>query len=93
MKQFIHTLRSFQFGWKIKKLSLNVAKTQIMTLGSSNGLQKHHMDNGDPASNLHMSEENLGMIGARKCLCIKVDSVLKGRECKFPEQWASLNML
>ena len=62
------------------KLSLNVAKTQSMILGSSSNLKKHHMDNGDPKINLHINEENLDMIGSNEYLGVQIDSELKWRE-------------
>ena len=62
------------------KLSLNVAKTQSMILGSSSSLKKHHMDNGDPKINLNINEENLDMIGSKKHLGVQIDSELKWRE-------------
>ena len=41
------------------ELSLNVAKTQSIILGSSINLKKHHIDNGDSEVNLHINEDNL----------------------------------
>ena len=61
------------------KLSLNVAKTQSMILGSSSNLKKHHMDNGGPKINLHINEDNLDMIGSNKYLGVQIDSELKWR--------------
>ena len=61
------------------KLSINVAKTQSMILGSSSTLKKHHMDNGDPKINLHINEDNLDMIGPNKYLGGQIDSKLKWR--------------
>ena len=62
------------------KLSLNVAKTQSMILGSSSNLRKHHTDNGEPKINLHINEDNLDMIGSNKYLGVQIDSELKWRE-------------
>ena len=65
------------------KLSLNVAKTQSMTLGSSSNLKKHYMDNGDPVINLHINEDNLDMIGSNKYLGIQIVQNLSGENITF----------
>ena len=52
-------LKRLQIWLGGNKLSLNVAKTQSMILGSSSNLKKHHMDNGDTKINLHINEDNL----------------------------------
>ena len=62
------------------KLSLNVAKTQSMILGSSSNLKKQDIDNGDPKINLHINENNLDIIGSNKYLGVHIDSELKWRE-------------
>ena len=35
------------------------------------------VDDGDPKINLHINEENLGMIGSNKYLGVQIDSELK----------------
>ena len=62
------------------KLSLNVAKTQSVILGSSSNLKKHRMVNGDSEINFHINEDNLNMIGSNRYLGIQIDSELKWRE-------------
>ena len=73
-------LKRLQLWLEGNKLSLNVAKTQSMILGSSSNLKKHHLDNGDPEINLHINEDNLDMIGSNKYLGVQIDSELKWRE-------------
>ena len=70
-------LKRLQIWLGGNKLSLDVAKTQSMILGSSSNLKKHHMDNGDPKINLHINEENLDMMGSNKYLGVQIDSELK----------------
>ena len=62
------------------KLSLSVAKTQSMILGSSSNLKKHHMDSGDPEIIPHINEDNLDMIGSNKYLGVQIDPELMWRE-------------
>ena len=59
------------------KLSLNVAKTQSMILGSSSNLKKDHMDDGDSEINFHIQEENLNIIGSNRYLGVQIASELK----------------
>ena len=62
------------------KLSLNVAKTQSMILGSSINLKKHHIDNGYSEIILHINGDNLARIGSNKYLGVQIDSEPKWRE-------------
>ena len=59
------------------KLSLNIAKTQSMILGSSSNLKKDHMDDGDSEINFHINEENLNIIGSNRYLSVQIASELK----------------
>ena len=65
------------------KLSINVAKTQSMILGSSINLKKRHMNNRDSEINLHINEDNLVRIGSNKHQkerIVPIDSAFKWRE-------------
>ena len=73
-------LKRLQIWLGGNKLSLKIAKTQCMILGSSSNLKKHHMDKRDPKINLHINEDNLDMIEANKYLGVQIDSELKWRE-------------
>ena len=55
------------------KLSLNVAKTQSMILGSLSNLKKHHMVNGDSEINFNINEDSLNMIGSNRYLGVQID--------------------
>ena len=52
-------LKRLQIWSEGNKLSLDVAKTQSMILGSLSNFKKHYMDNGDSVINLHINEDNL----------------------------------
>ena len=73
-------LKRLQIRLGGNKLSLNVAKTQSMILGSSSNLKKQDIDNGDPKINLHINEDNLDIIESNKYLGVHIDSELKWRE-------------
>ena len=61
-------LKKLQIWLGGNKLSLNVAKTQSMIFGSLSNLKKHHVDNGDPKINHHITEDNLDMVGSNEYL-------------------------
>ena len=62
------------------KLSLNVAKTQSMILGSLSNLKKHHMVNGDSEINFNINEDSLNMIGSNRYLGVQIDLEHEWRE-------------
>ena len=76
MKAVNSDLKRLQIWLEGNKLSLNVAKIKNMIPGSSSNLNKHYLDKGDPATNLHINKENLDMIGSNKYLGFQSDSEL-----------------
>ena len=73
-------LKRIQTCLEGNKLSLNVAKRQIMILGSWSNLKKHHMVNGDSEIHFHINEDDLNMIGSNRYQGVQIDSELKWRE-------------
>ena len=85
-------LKRLQIWLGGNKLSLNVAKTQSMILGSSSNLKKHHMNNGDPKIDLytkmrHRNDQKpfvLPLFPSQHCKRHKSETASLSRKTTFP---------